>query len=180
MKNRSIILITILLVVGFFVYQIFWAPNKFRGDRIIIVSKGETFSEVVDSLQEKGVIRSRLLFELAGRIRGLTTRMQIGKYRFKSGMSNVDILQDLREGKSVEMVIVTIQEGLPVTKLAKLLKRELGLDSTRFLQLVQDEDFIRSVNVSAKSLEGYLMPSTYNFFWQSDEGEVIKELINTF
>jgi len=175
--------IWLLIVVGgilLFLYVIFWAPNTFDGDRIVIVSKGENFQQVTDSLQRAGVIRSRLLFDIAGRLLGSTTKLQIGKYRFKSGASNLDILDNIRYGKTVELITVVIPEGLRATTQAKIFARELGIDSSRFMSLVNDENFTHSLSIEGSSLMGYLMPKTYKFYWQTDEADIIKSLVGEF
>ena len=78
-----------LVIAGFAAwYLTFYAPNWFEGDRIIMVSRGENFSQIADTLAAKGVLFNKQFFKLAARLKKLTTRMQIGKYRFKSGMSN--------------------------------------------------------------------------------------------
>ncbi|MBI4549142.1 MAG: endolytic transglycosylase MltG [Ignavibacteriae bacterium] len=181
MKQRLVILLLVVISAGlFFLYEILWAPNTFDGDRFIIVSKGETFQQVVDSLEHAGILRSRFLIDLAGRILGSTTKMQIGKYRFKSGMSNKEILEDLQYGKTIEAVTITIVEGLRASKQASLLARELGIDSARFMTFVHDSVFAESLVIDAHSLEGYLMPNTYNFYWQADEADIIKQMVGEF
>jgi UPF0755 protein len=178
---------TILIIVGCFValvllffYEVLWAPNTFEGDRWVTVSKGETFRQVMDSLEQSGIIRSRLLFKIAGYLQGSTTKMQIGKYRFKSGMSNRAILADIRYGISIEMVSVTIPEGLRASRQAKIFAKGLGIDSIRFMELLQDTALIHQLNVDAASLEGYLMPKTYKFYWQTDEAEIVRTLVGEF
>ncbi len=170
-------LLASFVVAGAAAYAVFWLPNSFDGDRFVLVSKGENFSQVTDALQKAGILRSAALFQMAGRLRGLTTRMQIGKYRFKSGMSNSEILEDLRSGRTIEAILVTIPEGVTAARQARLLARKIGIDSARFLALVRDSAFARSLGVSAPTLEGYLWPSTYQLYWQSDEGTVIRELV---
>ncbi len=169
----------VLVVVGL-VYETFWAPNTFPGDRFVMVSKGESFSQVVDSLQKAGVIHSRFFLSLAGRLHGYTTRIQIGKYRFRSGMSNNEVLLDLRYGTTVEMITVTIPEGIRTSRLARLLARDLGIDSSLFMKLAHDSVFINSLGEGAGSLEGYLLPNTYTFDWQTGEDRVIREMVDQF
>src|SRR5512137_998768 len=114
MKLRRILLIVFIAFIlagAAGVYALFWLPNTFENDRFVIVSRGESFAQVATSLDQAGVLRSRLLFDAAGRLLDLTTKMRIGKYRFKSGMSNKDILEDLREGNTVELISVTLPEG---------------------------------------------------------------------
>src|SRR5579871_6051414 len=155
-KKLLIILGVLLILAAGSLYEILLAPNTFDGDRFITVSKGESFRSVIDSLEKAGVIRNRILFDLAGRIEKLTTTMQIGKYRFKSGMSNRDILHDIHTGLTVEMIIVTIPEGLRPQKQAKLFAQKLGVDSARFMELVGDSLFAEQVGVHSGNLIGYL------------------------
>lgn len=184
MMNRTTVLrflfpvvVGVLLILTYF---IFWAPNTFDGERIIIVSKGMTFDQVADSLQAAGVIRSRLLFEFGGEILGKTKGIHIGKYLFRSGMSNKAILDDLSSGESALLLTVTIREGLKATKQAGVFTRELGIDSTRFVGLAFDPEFTRSFAIEASSLEGYLFPETYLFYWQTDEEEIIRQMVGSF
>ena len=181
MKKRLIVYISLFLFGLFFIgYIIFWSPNNFEGDRFIIVSKGENFQQVVDSLESAGIIRSRFLFDIAGRLSGYTTKMQIGRYRFKSGVSNFDILDNIRYGKTIEAITLTIPEGWRTSRLAKMLAKQVGIDSSKFSKLVHDSNFVRSIGVQSNSLAGYLMPKTYNFYWQTDEEKIIKVLVDEF
>ena len=137
MKRFLVIsLAVILLAIGGGVYFTLWAPNNFQNDRFIHVSKGDSFARVVASLDSAGILRSKTFFELAGRSLDLTTRMQIGKFRFRSGMSNQEILEDLRTGKTIEAIMVVIPEGARATRQARFLRRNLGIDSARFMSLV--------------------------------------------
>jgi UPF0755 protein len=159
---------------------ILWAPNTFEGDRVITVSKGDSFRQIEDTLVTSGVIRNRFLFNLAARILGSTRRMQIGRYRFRSGMSNTRILEDLEYGKSVELVAVTLPEGLRARRVAALFGRNLGLDTALFMGLVRDSSFAARMGIDAPTLEGYLLPGTYKFYWQEPEETVLTAMTGAF
>jgi UPF0755 protein len=174
-------ILVVLLALGLgAAYVTFLLPNTFQGDRFINVSKGETFHQVEAMLDTAGILRSKFFFEVAGRTLDLTTRMQIGKYRFRSGMSNTEILEDLRSGKTIEAITLTIPEGARATRQARILARHLGIDSSKFMSLVYDTSFARSLGIASSSFEGYLMPNTYKFFWQEDESEIIKTMVGEF
>jgi UPF0755 protein len=161
-------------------YYTFIAPNYFEGEKLIAVSKGMTFANVVDTLKSIGVIRNKYLFELAGRILNKERKVRIGKFLFRSGMTNPQILADLTTGRSALLIKVTIPEGLRASAQASILRAEVGIDSQRFFNRVFDESFIKSVGVESASLEGYLMPNTYQFYWQTDEEEIIKIMVQEF
>jgi UPF0755 protein len=174
--------VTLLLLAGYEVYQVFYAPNDFgeETEKVLFVSRGQTFASVVDSLEMKGMIRSRPLFIFVGRFLGGTNRIQVGKYVFTSGVSNMDLYLSLRDGKSVALISVTVPEGLRPRIQARIFSRSIGIDSARYTSLVNDESFARSLGINGKSLEGYLMPETYHFYWQPEERDVIKRLVDEF
>lgn len=180
MKRRRLILISIgffLLVAAVLLYEILWAPNIFSGDKIVTVSKGTTFKQAVDSLDALGVIRSRALFELGGKILNHTRDLHIGKYLFRSGVANQEILEYLSTGKLALLLTVTVQEGLKVKSQARVYKKELGVDSVRYVNLAHDSAFSRSLGIEANSLEGYLLPETYLFYWQTDEERILRHMV---
>jgi len=135
---------------------------------------------VADSLESTGVIRNRWSFELVGRILGFTKSIKVGKYLFVTGQSNFDILRDINYGKSRLIIPVTIPEGWPLDKIALRFKHELGIDEKIFLSLCQNEIFIHDQGINAHSLEGYLLPETYSFYWQPDEQEILTRILNGF
>jgi UPF0755 protein len=178
-----LILVLVLLVfVGVELYRVFYNPNHFSGadEKMFYVSKGQTFASVVDSLEAAGIIRNRTAFVFVARLHGGTTRVQIGKYKFGTGISNYDLLLALTQGKNVTLISVTIPEGLMARQQAHILARMVGIDSVRFMSLVRDESFAHSLGINSHSLEGYLFPETYSFYWQADEEEIITRLVKQY
>jgi UPF0755 protein len=161
-------------------YYAFVAPNYFEGEKLIAVSKGMTFTNVVDTLKSVGVIRNKYLFELAGKVLNKEKKVRIGKFLFRSGVTNPQILEDLTTGRSALLIKVTIPEGLRASAQASILRAEVGIDSQRFVNHVFDESFVKRIGVKSASLEGYLMPNTYQFYWQTDEEEIIKIIVQEF
>jgi len=181
--NNTVLKIAALFFLIFFLilYMVFWKGNHFAEQaKFITISKGQSFSSVADSLQARGIISSSSTFKIAGRFLGVTQKMRIGKYSFVSGLSNTEILNDIKGGVSTIYSKVTIVEGTRVKQIAKVLHREVGIDSARFISYMNDTSLIGIYPNKSKSLEGYLLPDTYDFFWQDDEKEIIKRLITEF
>ncbi len=171
----------VLVCLLFFGYA-FYGGNEFPGaaHRQFFISRGETFAQVVDSLSEQGLIRSRSLFAMVGRALGGTDRIQVGKYVFASGVSNAELFLSLRSGRGATLIIVTIPEGLRAQKQARILARSIGIDSSRYVGLVHDPEFVHSLDVEDSCLEGYLLPDSYGFQWQQSEEDVIRRMVNQF
>lgn len=184
-KNRNKIILAYsiggaLFVVFGFVYGIFFRPNLFDpSPAFITVSRGQSFSSVADSLMQNGIISGTTTFKIAGRLLGVTQRMRIGRYSFLSGANNYEMLTAMEGGKSVATSI-TLREGVRTILYARWLQRNIGIDSAKFMQYFYDTSMIGIYPHHATSLEGYLMPNTYNFFWQDDEKQVVQRLITEF
>jgi len=175
-------------VLGFFfllflfTYWIFWSPNTSAAspDLRVTVPRGASFTSVADSLESNGILKSRWTFDLAGRILGLTRDIKVGKYQFPRGLSNVQILRDLSEGTSRVKLSVLVPEGWRIERIAIRYAQVLGIDTERFINLCRSERFTRSLGIESETLEGYLMPDTYRFFWQTEEEEIIETMVNAF
>jgi UPF0755 protein len=179
LKVVALILLLILAGVGGFFYNIFYGANTFDGEKkSFFVSKEETWEGIVDSLAAQGVIRNRDWFDLVVQLYRKGTTAIVGKYEFKSGISNAAIYHSLIFGRNIAPINVTLKEGRRMEQYARTFQRSLGIDTMRFLALVNDESFTRSLGVNAKNLEGYLSPNTYAFRWQADEEEIVKRLVH--
>lgn len=164
--------------VAFFLYA-FFSPNRFTGggQRTFFVSKGQSFPSIVDSLEARGIIRDRALFVLVARLYGGAHRIQVGKYTFESEVSNSDLYLVLRSGRGNSLIQVTVPEGYRSRSQARLFAKTVGIDTARFNGLVHDRGFIQSLGIQDTSLEGYLLPDTYGFYWQQDEAEIIRRMV---
>ena len=182
-RTRAVVLSVVLLALvgaaGFFL-SAFFAPNPFEGEQVFYVSKGQNFPAIVDSLESRGLIRSRELFVFVARVVGGMNRLQVGKYTFAGGTSNYDLYTSIRTGRDNDLIQVTVPEGLRAKSQARLFARALGIDTARFMSLVNDRAFIADLGIGENSLEGYLLPDTYAFSWQQDEAEVIERMVAQF
>ena len=163
------------------VYTVFYLPNSFDpSPKFITVSKGQSFSSLADSLENKGIILSQFTFKLAGKYLGITQKMRVGKYSFVSGVNNLEILRDIESGRSTVSTSVPLREGVKAKVFARILRRHIGIDSARFMQYYRDTSLIGIYPHNSPTIEGYLMPDTYSFFWQDDERAIIQRMITEF
>jgi len=173
-------LVCVLSAAG--AYGIFLLPYYYHdpGGKVVTIPRGASFRSAVDSLASSHVIRSWWTFQLAGRLMGYTKTIKTGKYLFVSGQSNYDILKDIRDGKSRLVIQVTIPEGWRMEQMARRYMHEIGIDSEKFIALCHDSLFLHDHGIESKSLEGYLMPETYAFYWQTDEREILMRMLDGF
>ncbi len=184
LSNRTLvsIIVGVLLLAFGFVFRVFFWPHTFDNpsERAIYVSAGTPFSAVVDSLERNGIITDRWSLNLAARVLGGTHGIRVGKYVISSGISNVSLLSGLNDGSLRRLVPLPIPEGLRMRSVASRVERILGGNAERFMTLCSDSSFLQELGIEEENLEGYLLPDTYSFHWQTPERDVIRDMVSAF
>jgi UPF0755 protein len=127
----------------------------------VVVEAGSSVRTIGRRLDQEGVIRSALLFEVWLRARGDAGAIQAGTYRLPRDRPLPAIVDMLVRGETV-LVQVTVPEGLRLEEVAGIVARALGADSAAFVATATDSLFADSLEVQAPTLEGYLFPETYH------------------
>ena len=163
-------------------YFIFFTPNYYKGKSPVQfeITKGESFTDVVDSLYKKGIIPSKTNMKIAGFIYGAGTKVRAARFTIPNGLSYLDLLELFINGKAEFMKTVNIRDGLSIKWLAYVLKRDADIDSAKFVDLAFNKNFVDSIGINKPTLEGYLMPGTYEFYQQTPAREVIDKLYKNF
>ena len=65
-------------------------------------------------------------------------------------------------------------------QIAGVLQKAIEIDSARFVTLAQNPGFFGKLGVHAPSLEGYLFPDTYRFYWQTPEEKILETMVKRF
>ena len=136
-----------ILALGVVLYFLLLDSNSFESSPMIVtISKGESFAQVVDAFATAGLINHPILFKISGRLFGYAGRIKIGKYSFQNGVSNRGILYAISTGTSTANPEVTIYEGLRSAQIARILRREVGIDSVKIAGLIADTSLIHLNN----------------------------------
>lgn len=186
MKKRHFIIIGLIvlpfLLMGVLSYRTLFSQNSSlpAGEkRAIVIEKGLSVSQIAQKLAMSGIINDPTSFVWSAKILGQSNNLKAGRYEIAGGQSNYDILTRLKLG-SVSSIRVTIPEGLDSSQIASILAVQLGADSTRFVQAALDSSFAASLGVMVGSLEGFLFPDTYDFFWEQDEDLILNRMVDRF
>ncbi len=177
---KKFVLLLFLLIIYFFNYQFFMLelpPTKFV---FVEIPKNTPFKQVVNILSSENLLRSRTLFYYVGKVFGFDKKVKAGKYIFVDNLPMAVVIREITNPNYVLSVSVTIPEGTMAKKIAGILKAKVGIDSAKFMKLVNDPDFARKLGIEADRLEGYLMPDTYVFIWGDDEENIIEKMVSEF
>ena len=124
--KKFIVILVILAVIAAGVVEWTFAAWDASGlpaadgmQTIVLIAPGSRTHRVAQMMQDKGVIKSGLLFELNLRMRRLADKVKAGEYAIASHASMAELARILVEGKSIQHKF-TAAEGLTSEMIWKL------------------------------------------------------------
>jgi len=133
------------------------------GERVpVTIPPGATLEAAVDSLAARGIVEHAGLFTLYARLHGLRGSLKTGVYLLAPRTPWSDVVDALERGRGVEARFF-VPEGLMLVEVAAAARAQLGLPRDSFLAAARDPDLIQGIGLpgDARSVEGYLFPTTY-------------------
>lgn len=165
---RISILVVVLVILG--IGSILWwtdgtsAVDQNDKEQIVFsVDKGEGVREIAGRLAAERLIRSRTVFFLLIKQKGIDNKIQAGEFHLNRTMSADDVAETLTHGASD--VKITTLEGWRSEEIAEKLSQELKIPEQEFLAVAQ---------------EGYMFPDTYLIPKDASAGAVVSIFKNTF
>lgn len=157
----------VALVTGYFFY--YWAtrPVDSKNDvtQIFVVPPGQPASIIGRRLQQAGLIKSELVFQLLLNRFGLANQLQTGDFRLSLSMDLESIVKTL--AYDTLDYWITFPEGLRVEEYAEKLSQKSDLNP---------QDFI----LTAKPHEGRLFPDTYLIPYNASAEDIVNILLDNF
>jgi len=190
----ALVFIAILAVAGlsFWVFRsVNAAVAHSKANDYIKIEKGSTPREIIIKLAADGIISSVNATNIYLRTIGDPSKLQAGEYQFASPISTIQVLKQLEKGED-RTIKLTIPEGFTRFDIAKRVADKFGrasvtsgmetppMDDTAVLALMDDITLIQDISPTAKNLEGYMYPTTYNFPRDAKPPEVIKAMVEQF
>lgn len=169
-----VLLVTALLTavsIGYWIER----PVTLTAPVEITIAQGEATSRIAASLDSAGVIRTARAFRWLAKWRGVDRNLHPGRYRFEGSLTMGEVLSTLSEGRAMT-VTVTIPEGWTLARIATHLAAQLGFPEDSLRPLLRDPRIRASIAPEATSLEGYIWPDTYQFYWGVNPRVVLDEL----
>ncbi len=163
------IFIFIILSIVLIIIILSLPPKDFPKGIEINIPKNTGLSGIAKILDEKGIIKSPLLFIVETVLMGGQDKILAGDYIFKNKQSSITIAYRMIKGEhGLSKVKITIPEGITVYSIANIIsKRIKSFDKKAFMNI-------------ASTSEGYLFPDTYFFYTNVNALTVFDTLRDAF
>ena len=162
------------------------ALNKDEKEVTITISSEDSFNSIVNRLEDEGLIEYKWLFKLFAAFTGGKDDVTMGTYTLNTDMDYRALLAGMSANSATRSVVdVVIPEGYTLDQIFALLE-EKGVATVEELQeAAANHDyafsFLQDIPLGDyHRLEGYLMPSTYEFYTPHDPVYAINKLLVYF
>ena len=145
------------------------APLDFPSASLVKIPQGATATQVAQLLKDRHIIRSTLLFELAGKLERNGNKVVAGEYFFPGPETIFTVAMRLAQGDHELVPIrVRVPDGATAKEIAQLLEQKIpDFDTAAFI-------------AEATPREGHLFPDTYFFMPGEDAHLVLTTFENNF
>ncbi|NLC04027.1 MAG: endolytic transglycosylase MltG [Tissierellia bacterium] len=151
------------------------------------VPSGSSTDKISSILLDNGLIKNKTIFKFQVKSLEADGKLKAGTFNLNTGMDVEEIVENLSVSqKSTNTVRFTIPEGYELTQIAEKLAKEEIVDEARFLELTGNKsnfedkyEFLKLLEPD-QSLEGFLFPSTYEIYKDSEEKVVIEKMLDQF
>ena len=173
------------------------ALNKSYEIATVTVAEGDDLSDVAQSLQDNGLIQSKLLFQLFARMTHTEVQAQgadqedsnlitAGTYELNTEMDYRALISAMGSNSSNRKEVeVTITEGMTLDQIFAQLEKN-GVATTADLQDVAANhvfkySFLQDLPTGDyHRLEGFLFPDTYQFYMGGDVLQILNKMLLRF
>ncbi len=179
---RRLVLVVLLLLASAGGLYLLASTVPGGGPVTIVVEKGDALSNVADKLQEAGVIRSSVLFQLEARLQEQETEIKAGEYEFTPGESGDEILGTLSRGETVSALTITVPEGLTLEQTASVVEEQSGIPAGEFQAAAESTDYGHGFldDPAIRTTEGFLFPKQYEFDRDTDAGQIVDRFLRQY
>ena len=184
MKKTGIIVGLIVLlglggIAGGYYYFV-QRPNITVGDDgIIFIQPGDSFETVMTTLISSGYVQNEYTLRKLAELKKYPSAVKTGRYRLVDKMNNNQLINMLRAGRQ-EPVHLTFNNIRTLEDFAAILSRQLGIDSTEFLQLARNAEYVKKLSFTPENFIGMFIPNTYQVYWHTPVEDFIQRMYKEY
>lgn len=190
MKNTKPFLITAIAVIIVIFAVLGFERINFSKDTTpieITIPEMSSSVEIYEILKENGLAKTKIGFIANLKLSPYNRQIKAGKFTLNKSMSFNEMLKKLSVSPIVakESFTLTIPEGYSLEKIAQKLSDEGICEKEEFLSALNDEynyEFLKDIPEKdyKYKLQGFLFPSTYEFFVDATPHDIVDKLLGEF
>ena len=166
-----------IIIVAYATYILF-APNftvKADEKSFLHIPNNSNYETVLENLKDEVNVSNLSSFKQVALILQYEKHIHPGRYEIKPGMSNFQLIRLLRSGRQTP-VKLTFNNIRTKEQLAAKLGKQLMADSASIINLMNDSDYLSTMNLNPNTSICLFIPNTYEVFWNIDAQKLFERM----
>lgn len=172
------LVIVICIILG---YRLLFGINlKTEGEKITLyIPEGSSYIQAMDTIKAHFNIPDPKAFEWIAEKKHYPTLVKPGLYVIENGLSYTKLLNLLRSGRQTP-VRVTFNNIRYLNDLAGKIGGQIEADSSQIMDFLSNQDNYSGDRFTRENVISVFIPNTYEFFWNTDAGELYKRMLKEY
>lgn len=173
-----LIVVSVLSATFFFyIYQVLLTPNLRRDQpgKLLIIPKGASFSQVLDSLKQGEFLDDPLSFAFLAKVIGYQEAVLPGAYMVQTDCSNKDLLWRLKKGRQTPIKF-TFTNLRTKADLVKAIEPKLAATSEEIAAFLSNPDSCRIVGFDTVNVVSMFIPDTYELYYTTSVSKFMRRM----
>ncbi len=150
------------------------------GSATVVVSRGDTLTEIGRKLEESGVILSADSFVNAASVDDRASTIGPGKYTLKEQMSSIAALELMLDPESRADSRMVLPEGLRLEQTVAIAAESTSLPKSDFLKALQNPAQLDLPSWAKDRPEGFMFPASYDLTGEETARSLLQQLVRRF
>jgi UPF0755 protein len=175
-KLFLLLLLLIILIVAIAGYLVLGPGTAFTSaSHDLYIHTGMNYEELDSTLKNDEVLAHPAVFNWLARRASYPSAMKAGKYEIRKGMSLLNILKMLRNGRQVPVNLV-ITKLRTREDLAGMIGRKFECDSAAFMRFMNNTDTLKIYGLDTNTVLTMVFPNTYTYYWNTTPSRIFKKM----
>lgn len=150
------------------------------GEVVIVVSPGDTLTEIGATLAEAGVVLSAESFVNAAAVDDRASSIGPGKYTMRQQMNSIEALELMLDPASRAESRLLLPEGLRLEQTVALAAEATDLPKADFQKVLQNPEELGLPAFAKDRPEGFMFPATYDLTGEETARSTLRMLVKRF
>ncbi len=173
----------IFLLLGFFAlagayYVLFLGNTNASDGEYFYIRSDDSYEQVLQNLTVHNLIENKVTFDLVAQQANLPQKYKPGRYKIGAGMSNLELVRKLGNGKW-EKVIIKLKSEMTRDSVIKYLAKNLQA-SEEELGLAMKDEWVSQNGFTAENKWSIFLPDHYHFNWATTADKALLRFVDEY
>lgn len=177
-KGFGVFLVLALFAIAGAYIVLFKGNTSAIDEDYFYVRQNESYEQMRANLVQHSIVKNIQTFDIVAMQMNLSSDFKPGRYKIPKGLSNIELVQKLRQGKW-EKVVIKIPIEMTRTELLDYLSKNLEPDRDEIVRALNG-DWVKQNGFTSENKWCIFLPDHYYFNWATTADMLVRRFENEY